>query len=95
MTFEERIDRLTERHEALVQSLELLTADVKETAQTVKQHDRQIGQIVSIMESFAAGMQRLEAAQTQITRNLAETTEKLDALVHIADEWIRHRPTES
>jgi DNA repair exonuclease SbcCD ATPase subunit len=30
MTIDERLDRLTERHEAVAQSLEMLTADVRE-----------------------------------------------------------------
>jgi two-component sensor histidine kinase len=52
-TFEERIDRLTERHEALAQSLELLTLDVREISQTVKglvetsaKHENLIAQIL-------------------------------------------------
>lgn len=36
MTFEERIDRLTERHEALAQSLELLALEVRENSQAAK-----------------------------------------------------------
>ena len=36
MTIDERLDRLTERHEALAQSLEILTADVREMQSTAK-----------------------------------------------------------
>jgi len=44
MTTDERLDRLTERHQALAESLQLLTADVQNLAQTleqsIKKHDR-------------------------------------------------------
>jgi hypothetical protein len=40
MTTDERLDRLTERHQALAGSLQLLTADVQSLAQSVKEHDR-------------------------------------------------------
>lgn len=40
MTTDERLDRLTEKHEALAESLQLLTADVQSLAQSVKEHDR-------------------------------------------------------
>lgn len=36
MDFEERINRLTERHEALAQSLEMLTADVRDLQATAR-----------------------------------------------------------
>jgi archaellum component FlaC len=36
MTIDERLDRLTERHEALAQSLEILTHDVRETRLTAE-----------------------------------------------------------
>ena len=39
MTIDERLERLTERHEALTQSVESLHA-------TAKLHDRQIGEIM-------------------------------------------------
>jgi hypothetical protein len=34
MTIDERLDRLVERHEALFQSVELLTKDVRELGQS-------------------------------------------------------------
>jgi hypothetical protein len=40
MTTDDRLHRLTERHEALAESLQLLTADVQSLAQSVKEHDR-------------------------------------------------------
>jgi hypothetical protein len=67
MTTDERLDRLTEKHEALAESLQLLTADVQSLAQSVKEHDRilrghagLIGDLVRIAEQR---MQRLEGHQ--------------------------------
>lgn len=40
MNADERLERLTEKHEALAESLQLLTADVQSLAQSVKEHDR-------------------------------------------------------
>ena len=37
MTIDERIEKLTERHEALAPSLELLSIDARETRESVKQ----------------------------------------------------------
>jgi hypothetical protein len=43
MDFEQRIDKLTERHEALTQTIELI-------AHESVQHTRQISQLVSALE---------------------------------------------
>ena len=40
MNADERLERLTEKHGALAESLQLLTADVQSLAQSVKEHDR-------------------------------------------------------
>ena len=40
MTTDERLDRLTEKHEALAESLQLLTADVQSLAQSTKELKR-------------------------------------------------------
>jgi hypothetical protein len=42
MTIDERLERLTERHEALTQTVELLMRQSQA-------HDRQIGELTSIM----------------------------------------------
>ncbi len=39
MTFEESMDRLKERHEALAQSVELLLAETRELRVTAEQHN--------------------------------------------------------
>jgi hypothetical protein len=42
MTFEERIERLTERHEALAQSVELMLAEAKEQRAKAEEQTKQI-----------------------------------------------------
>lgn len=70
----------------------------------VEAQSGQIGKIVQVMEGFAVGLQRLSEAQTRTEQRLEhfiqatetrhlETTEKLDALVRIVDEWIRSHPS--
>ena len=45
MNIDQRLDRLTERHEALAESIELLTADIREMAAENKKRDEQMGQL--------------------------------------------------
>jgi hypothetical protein len=47
MTIDERLDRLTERHEALAQGLELLHASVHELREIVMAHDRYMSTLMS------------------------------------------------
>ena len=47
MTIDERLDRLTERHEALAQSLELFHASVQELREIVMAHDRYMSTLMS------------------------------------------------
>jgi hypothetical protein len=70
MTTDERLDRLTERHEALAESLQLLTVDVQSLAQSVKEHDRilrghadLIGDLARIAAGHEQRIQRLEGHQ--------------------------------
>ena len=70
MTTDERLDRLTERHEALAESLQLLTADVQSLAQSAKEHDRilhghanLIGDLAKIASAHEQRLQRLEGHQ--------------------------------
>ena len=60
MNIDERIERLTERHEALAQSVELLTADVRHLAQTVQQQGENIGKVLRIIEIQHERITRLE-----------------------------------
>jgi len=70
MTTDERLDRLTEKHGALTESLQLLTADVQSLAQSVKEHDRilqghaeLIGDLARIASVHEQRIERLEGRQ--------------------------------
>ncbi|MGB6385792.1 MAG: hypothetical protein WBD25_05255 [Terriglobales bacterium] len=70
MNIDERLDRLTERHEALAESLQLLTVDVQSLAQSVKEHDRVlrghadlIGDLARIASVHEQRIGRLEGRQ--------------------------------
>lgn len=70
MTTDERLERLTERHQALAESLQLLTADVRSLAQSVKEHDKilrghadLIGDLARIASVHERRFERLEGRQ--------------------------------
>jgi hypothetical protein len=70
MTTDERLERLTERHQALAESLQLLTADVRSLAQSVKEHDKilrghadLIGDLARIASVHERRIERLEGRQ--------------------------------
>jgi|HubBroStandDraft_5_1064220.scaffolds.fasta_scaffold2300865_1 NAD dependent epimerase/dehydratase family enzyme len=71
-------DNGNSRVDRIEQSLEKLTDVVGKRADVVVQ-------LAGVMTSLAEGQQRIQTAQL-------ETTEKLDALIHIVDESIRNRP---
>ena len=58
MTIEERLDRLTERHEALTQSVELI-------ARTTESNARQIG---ALREAAASLLQIVQIHENRISR---------------------------
>ena len=69
---DERIQRLVERHEALAQSLELLTADVRSLEasvaglrETVQRHDQYLG---TIMEATSQLLQVAQIHERRLTR---------------------------
>jgi chromosome segregation ATPase len=72
MTFEERLERIAERHEALAQSLELLHADVRELSQAVKQHEGRLARhedfLVQIMEATARLVHTAELHEQRLER---------------------------
>jgi hypothetical protein len=70
MNTDERLERLTEKHEALAESLQLLTADVQSLAKSVKEHDRilrghadLIGDLARIASVHEQPIERLEGRQ--------------------------------
>ena len=71
MTTDERLNRLTEKHEALAESLQLLTADVQSLANSVKEHVRilrghadLIGDLARIASGHERRIERLEGRQS-------------------------------
>jgi len=60
MTTDERLNRLTEKHEALAESLQLLRADVQSLGQSTKEHDRILrghADLIGDLARIAAGHQ--------------------------------------
>ena len=47
MNIDQRLDRLTERHEALAESIELLTVDIREMAAENRKRDGRMGQLMT------------------------------------------------
>ena len=70
MTIDERLDRLTERHEALSQSLELLAADLRSLEKNV--------------ESLAASTSKTDKNVESLTGFVGEIAQGTARLLHIA-----------
>jgi hypothetical protein len=65
MTIDERLDRLTERHEALTQTVELIAADNRQMAAENKARDRRLAEI---MEGLASLVHVAEIHEQRIER---------------------------
>ena len=63
MTIDERLDRLTERHEALTQSVELITVDIRNLTALMSQTDQFINQLAHIAAAHEQRIDRLEGQQ--------------------------------
>jgi len=63
MTIDERLDRLTERHEALTQSVELLALQGKETDRRIDQVMQAIEKLVHIASSHEQRLDRLDGLE--------------------------------
>ena len=70
MTIDERIERLTERHEALTQSLELMRYDIDK-------HSQQIAVLAKVAEDCLASVKSLE--------NIARSPGRFWKAVRLAD----------
>ena len=75
MTFEERIDRLTERHEALAQSVELVA--------------RNNIDLQASMVDMQAGMVDLQASTMELRSLNKHSSEMLDGLLLATDRLVR------
>lgn len=60
MTFDERLDRLTERHEALTQNVELLALQGRETDRRISLVMQAIEKLVRLVESHEHRLDKLE-----------------------------------
>ena len=60
MNIDERLQRLTERHEALTQTVELLTADIRELKNAVQIDAENIRALARIAELHHQRLERLE-----------------------------------
>lgn len=65
MTIDERLDRLTERHEALTGHVEILTADLAQLTNSVK---RMEGRMEDLMTGFSALVELAKSHETRIDR---------------------------
>jgi archaellum component FlaC len=65
MTFEESLERLKERHEALTQSVEMLALENRQMAAENKERDKRIGEI---MEGVARLLHIAEIHEHRLTR---------------------------
>ena len=70
MTLDERLERLTERHEALTQTVELIVAENRHAAEELaaenKQRDRRLGEI---MEGIASLLHVAEIHEQRLDRH--------------------------
>ncbi len=66
MTIDERLERLTERHEALTQSVDLMRLEGQEQGKRIAEQGRNIDKIVALMESFTAVVQSHERRLTNL-----------------------------
>ena len=71
MTLDERLERLTERHEALTQSVELMVAQNRQAAEN--------------LAAMAAENKQLAAENKQRDRRLGEIMEGIASLLHVAE----------
>jgi len=60
MTIDERIERLTERHEALAQSVEMLRDTVHETSSTVNALGGLMAELLTAMKTLAEAVENHE-----------------------------------
>jgi regulator of replication initiation timing len=71
MNLDERLERLTERHEALTRSVELMVAENRQAAEN--------------LAAMAAENKQLAAENKQRDRRLGEIMEGIASLLHVAE----------
>jgi hypothetical protein len=81
MTIDERLDRLVGRHEALSQSVELLTRDVRELGQSVgelRQGFRELGQHVGDLAKYVGEIAEGTARLLHVAQIHEQRTTRLE-----------------
>ncbi len=71
MTIDERLERLTERHEALTQSVELMAAENRERDEKA---DARMGKLISLIEKLAGTVDKV----AQIAANHEHRIDRLE-----------------
>ena len=69
MTFEEKLDRITERHEALAETVEILTRDIDTLRATLREQegrwDSRFDKLLRIVESHDRRLSGLEGGDAR------------------------------
>jgi hypothetical protein len=73
MNIDERLEKLAERHEVLAQNVELLLLDTQK-------HDKQIGDLASIVKDVAEGTARLLHVVELHEHRLDSHSDRMDKL---------------
>ena len=89
---ESRVDRLERDLEKLVGVVNQLAGVVANLAEAQKHTDQQLQQIAEAQKRTDLLAQQLFESQKRTDEKMLETTEKLNALVQIVDDWIRNNP---
>lgn len=71
MTIDERLERLTERHEALTQSVELMAAENRERDEKA---DARMGKLIGLIEKLAVSVDKV----AQIAANHEHRIDRLE-----------------
>src|ERR1035438_2394281 len=82
MTLDERLERLTERHEALTQSVELIVAENRQAAEYRAAENKQMA---AENKQMAAENKQIGAENKQRDRRLGEIMEGIASLLHVAE----------
>jgi prefoldin subunit 5 len=80
MTIDERLDRLVERHEALSQSLDLLTADVRELPRFSREQGERIERLAEMVKAHDGQITALSHAATALLEAVRSHERRLERL---------------
>lgn len=82
MTLDERLERLTERHEALTQSVELMVAENRQAAENMAAENLKMA---TENRNMAAENLKTAAENRQRDKRLGEIMEGIASLLHVAE----------